>query len=96
MVKMKNTNPKRITSVTRLVVAFALLCGFFLFLPVVLKGLKGLQSPVEGAQPEERCREAEVEKRPLMREISRKRKGGADGTGLGTSSRLVVLRYGGE
>ena len=45
-------------------------------------------------QPEERWREAEVEKRPLMREISGKRKGGADadGTGLGTSSRLAVLR----
>ena len=47
-------------------------------------------------QPEERCREAEVEKRPLMREISGKRKGGADGTGLGTSSRFVMFRYGGE
>ena len=47
-------------------------------------------------QPEERWREAEVEKRPLIREISGKRNGGADGTGLGSSSRLVVLRYGGE
>ena len=47
-------------------------------------------------QPEERWRDAEVEKRALILEISGKREGGADGTGLGTSSKLVMFRYGGE
>ena len=59
---MVSMNPKRIISVIGLVVGFALLCGFFLFRSVVVKGLKspveGLKSPVEGAQPEESCRAA--------------------------------------
>ena len=43
-------------------------------------------------QPEERCLEAEVEKRSLMLEIRGKRERGTGCTGLGTSSILVVLR----
>ena len=46
-------------------------------------------------QPDERWREAEVEDRALMREIKGKRKGGGVGTGLGTSSRLAMFRFGG-
>jgi len=55
--RVKNMKPRRIASVARLVVAFALFSGFFLFSSVVVKGLKspveGLKLPVEGAQPRE-------------------------------------------